>query len=105
MTTEAAIDTKLRATFSPEQLEVINESGNHSVPKGSETHFKVIVVSRVFEGKGRVERHRLVNDALKEFLAGGVHALTITSRTPEEWATTEGVVAPSPECLGGSKPK
>jgi BolA protein len=106
MTTHAAIETKLRETFAPERLEVINESKNHSVPAGSETHFKVVVVSRAFEGKGRVDRHRMVNEALKAFLAGGVHALTITSRTPDEWATAEGsAVAASPPCLGGSKAK
>jgi stress-induced morphogen len=103
-TIQSGIDEKLREAFSPEHLEVINESKNHSVPKGSETHFKVVVVSQSFEGKSRVDRHRLVNDALKEFLKNGVHALTITPRTPAEWATLEGaVVSASPPCLGGSK--
>ena len=99
------IEGKLRAAFAPEALEVVNESHNHSVPRGSETHFKVVVVSRAFEGVGRVERHRLVNAALGDlFKPGGVHALTITSRTPTEWATREGSAVPdSPPCLGGSK--
>jgi BolA-like protein 1 len=104
MTRQAAIDSKLREAFAPKVLEVINESKNHSVPAGSETHFKVVLVSDAFAGKSRVERHRLVHDALSEFLSSGLHALTITARTSDEWATAAGgVVAASPPCLGGSK--
>jgi BolA protein len=104
MVKQRLIEEKLQAAFAPEVLEVLNESHNHSVPKGSETHFKVVVVSKSFEGKSRVDRHRLVNGALADLLANGVHALTITSRTPAEWATANGsVVADSPPCLGGSK--
>lgn len=104
MEKQRSIEEKLRAAFAPEVLDVINESHNHSVPKGSETHFKVVIVSRAFEGKSRVDRHRLVHGALAEPLATGVHALTITSRTPAEWATATGAVVPeSPPCLGGSK--
>ena len=98
------IEDKLAAEFAPRVLEVVNESGMHSVPRGSETHFKVVVVSAAFEGKSLVERHRLVYQALDEELRGGVHALAITSRTPEEWARRESV-EPSPPCLGGSKAK
>ncbi len=96
------IEGKLRDRFSPSVLEVINESSMHSVPKGSETHFKVVVVSDAFEGKGLVERHRLVYDTVGEEMRGGVHALTITSRTPAEWQVRADVAA-SPPCLGGSK--
>jgi BolA protein len=104
MTREAIIVDTLRTTFAPGHLEVINESHNHSVPKGSETHFKVVVVSSAFEGKSRVDRHRLVNGALADLLENGVHALTITSRTPAEWESATGsIVAESPPCLGGSK--
>jgi stress-induced morphogen len=99
---QSRIDQKLRERLAPSVLEVINESAMHSVPRGSETHFKVIVVSRAFEGKSAVERHRLVYDALDQELRAGVHALAITSRTPEEWARTNSVAA-SPPCLGGSK--
>jgi stress-induced morphogen len=104
MTRHDAITDKLRAAFDPQVLEVDNESHNHSVPRGSETHFKVVVVSRAFAGLSRVDRHRLVNATLANELATGLHALTITSRTPEEWSTAKGsVVAESPPCLGGSK--
>jgi stress-induced morphogen len=98
----ARIEQKLNERLAPSVLEVINESGMHGVPRGSETHFKVIVVSHAFEGKSPVERHRLVYDALDQELRAGVHALAISSRTPDEWARN-GSVAASPPCLGGSK--
>jgi stress-induced morphogen len=96
------IEGKLRQQLAPIVLEVVNESSKHSVPAGSETHFKVTVVSRAFEGKALVERHRLVYTVLDDEMRGGVHALTITSRTPAEWEKN-GAVTASPRCLGGSK--
>ena len=65
-------------------------------------HFKVIVVAAAFEAAALLERHRSVNAALAEQLAGPVHALSIVAKTPEQWAKTSGVT-PSPACLGGSK--
>jgi BolA protein len=108
MTLQARIEEKLRAALGPTVLEVENESHMHSVPKGSETHFKVVVVSKVFEGKTSVARHQLVYRALEEELrpksggGAGLHALAITSRTPEEWAASP-VANASPLCAGGSK--
>jgi stress-induced morphogen len=61
---ERSIREALSAAFSPLHLEVRNESGGHSVPKGSETHFKVIVVSSAFDGASLVDRHRKVNRVL-----------------------------------------
>lgn len=102
MRIQQAIERKLRGELTPIVLDVINESSMHSVPPGSETHFKVTVVSSAFEGKSLVERHRLVYAVLDEEMRGGIHALTITSRTPAEWEKNA-AVAPSPACLGGSK--
>lgn len=96
------IEHKLRERFNPSHLEVVNESGNHSVPLGSETHFRVVVVTPAFDGLGRVDRHKAVYETLAEEMRGGVHALAVVSRTPEEWAK-ESTVAESPPCLGGSK--
>ena len=98
-----AITEKLREGFAPAHLEVINESHMHSVPKNSETHFKVVVVSEGFAGKSLVARHRAVNDALAAELAAGVHALSIQAPTPEQWVARGGAVPASPRCLGGSK--
>jgi len=96
------IEEKLSAGLAPTLLEVINESSMHSVPVGSETHFKVVIVSDAFQGKALLERHRLVYGVLSDEMRDGIHALTITSRTPAEWEKTS-AVAKSPPCLGGSK--
>lgn len=98
----SAIARKLSAAFSPVHLEVLNESSGHNVPPGSETHFKVVVVSEAFEGAKLIDRHRVVNGALAEELAGSVHALSIVAKAPSQWAASA-EVAPSPKCLGGSK--
>ena len=87
--------------MSPVILDVLNESDGHNVPKGSETHFKVVIVAPAFEGKGPVARHKLVYAALGEELAKGLHALAITARTPAEW-DAQPAGNESPRCLGGS---
>lgn len=106
MTIAERIERKLRDALAPEHLEVVNESHMHSVPKGSETHFKVVVVSARFDGLAAVRRHQLVYGVLDAELKGqpgerAVHALAITSRTPSEWASRPEANA-SPLCLGGS---
>jgi BolA protein len=87
------VELHLRDKLAPEHLEVVNESHMHSVAKGSETHFKVVIVSRQFEGVPAVKRHQLVYGALGDLMGrkpsqGGIHALAITSRTPAEWAAS-----------------
>jgi BolA family transcriptional regulator, general stress-responsive regulator len=83
-----AITNKLRETFSPESLDVIDEShlheGHAGHRPGGETHFRVHIVSRAFEGKSRIERHRMINAALAAELAGSVHALAIKAEAPGE---------------------
>ncbi|XP_061677207.1 bolA-like protein 1 [Syngnathoides biaculeatus] len=99
---EGAVVAKLRAAFSPEHLEVRNESHMHAVPPGSESHFRVLVVSARFRGLTPLQRHRLVNETLKAELSARVHALAIQAKTPEQWREDPGV-AESPPCLGGSR--
>jgi BolA protein len=91
MQVETRIREKLNKAFSPIQLMIENEShkhAHHAAMKGAantgETHFKVSVVSDSFAGQSRVQRHRMVNDVLAEELAGPVHALSVSARTPEE---------------------
>src|SRR5688572_25171300 len=100
---QETIETKLRNALSPAHLEVINESHMHNVPKGSETHFKVVIVSSRFEGLAPVRRHQLVYGALDVEMKTkpGIHALAITSRTPAEWDASPEANA-SPKCLGGN---
>ncbi|MCL4164638.1 UNVERIFIED_CONTAM: hypothetical protein GTU68_012325 [Idotea baltica] len=73
----------------------------HNVPEGSESHFKVTVVSTEFEGQRLIGRHRMVNKALSEELEI-IHALAIHTMTPDEYFAKSGKVPDSPECLGGS---
>ena len=102
MTIQSIIEQKLEQAFTPEFLEVVNESYMHNVPEGSESHFKVTIVSKDFEGKMLIGRHRLVNKALEKELKS-IHALAIHTLTPEQYFEKAGKVADSPECLGGSK--
>lgn len=96
------IDARLREGFEITRLEIINESHDHNVPAGSETHFKVVIVSPAFEGLSLVKRHQAVYAQLQAQLAGGVHALALHTYTGAEWAARE--AAPdSPACRGGSK--
>ena len=101
--TQQTIQQKLQQALSPIHLEVINESHMHNVPEGSESHFKVVVVSEAFEGEKLIARHRQVNQVLSEELAGGIHALALHTMTPEDWFNRGGTVEDSPPCLGGSK--
>ena len=95
------IESALRRGLEPLALEVQDESGRHSVPAGAETHFNVMLVSRAFQGLGRIDRHRRVHELLRDELAGGLHALTLTLLTPDESAGREALA--SPACMGGSK--
>ncbi|XP_061461804.1 bolA-like protein 1 isoform X2 [Rhineura floridana] len=99
---EASIRAKLKDALEPIHLEIIDDSHMHDVPRGSETHFRVVVASRRFEGLSLIHRHRLVNDILQEELAGPVHALSIQAKTPQQWEKNPKIIQ-SPKCLGGSK--
>ncbi|HZW15673.1 MAG TPA: BolA family protein [Brevundimonas sp.] len=87
------IREKLTAGLAPVRLEIEDDSGRHAGHHheggvdgraGGESHFNVTVVSAVFEGQGRVQRQRAVNDLLRVELAGPVHALSIRALTPAE---------------------
>jgi BolA protein len=103
MNTQNRIQEKLQAAFTPLHLEIIDESGNHNVPEGAQSHFRVTLVSPSFEGKSLITRHRQVNQILSDELRDHVHALALHTLTPEEWFSRGGTVRQSPECLGGSK--
>lgn len=101
MSIQQIIEEKLAAGLDLDHLEVVNESGSHNVPPGSETHFKVVLVSAAFAGERLLGRHRLVNRILHEELDGPVHALAIHTYTLEEWQRRFGAAPLSPPCLGG----
>ena len=103
MSVLATIEAKLGGELVLQHLEVINESGNHNVAPGSESHFKVVLVSEAFEAQRLLQRHRQVNKILAEELAGPVHALAIHAYTASEWQVRHGDAPLSPPCLGGSR--
>jgi BolA family transcriptional regulator, general stress-responsive regulator len=88
MNVKERMTDKLTRAFSPASLEVIDDSHKHAGHSGwragGETHFSVRIVSAAFAGKSRVHRHREINTALAEELAGGVHALAIEARATGE---------------------
>lgn len=100
---EQQIYDALVDAFEPAHLQVINESHSHNVPAGSESHFKLVIVSEAFSDKRLIQRHRAVNGLLKPFLDGSVHALSMHTHTTEEWQNKGEVVPDSPPCRGGSK--
>ena len=102
MNVSEAIETKL-LELDPLHLSIENESGNHNVPEGSQSHFKVVIVSRNFEDLRLLERHRLVNGLLADELAGPIHALALHTYTVADWKKRNGDAPMSPPCLGGSK--
>lgn len=103
MSIQSDIEQKVTGVLQPIYLQVINESDQHNVPPGSESHFKVVVVSDQFEGKRSVARHQMLYGCLKAELDGPVHALALHTYTEQEWQAREGEAPASPECLGGSK--
>jgi len=103
MTMLSTIEQKLANAINLSHLEVINESSNHNVPEGSESHFKVILVSDDFAEKALLKRHRMINETLAEELKHKIHALAIHTYTVNEWAEQNNNAPMSPPCLGGGK--
>ncbi|MEQ8586324.1 MAG: BolA family protein [Thalassobaculaceae bacterium] len=88
MTVAETLRSKLETAFEPEILDVLDESHLHAGHAGArpegETHFRVTIVSSLFRGASRVQRHRMVHDVLAEELRERVHALALVLRAPEE---------------------
>jgi BolA family transcriptional regulator, general stress-responsive regulator len=88
MNVSDTITEKLTEAFAPQSLRVVDESHQHEghaghAPRG-ESHFRVYIVSNAFQGKSRLERHRMINGALAGELKAGVHALAIHAAAPGE---------------------
>lgn len=81
------LDQRLRERLQPVTLDVLDESAQHLGHAGANgtgfgTHFRVRISSPLFTGKSVVARHRLVYDALQDFIDQGLHALAIEARLP-----------------------
>ena len=90
MTVQDTLRTKLAAALNPTRLEIVDESHLHAGHAGArpegETHFRIEIVSAAFVGQSRVARQRLVYDIVAEELRTRVHALALSTRTPDEAA-------------------
>jgi BolA family transcriptional regulator, general stress-responsive regulator len=89
MSVKSRIETLLQDGLAPERLEVIDESHHHAGHQPSfdgtgETHMRVRIVSKKFEGMSRLARHRAVNELLKPELNSGLHALAVEASAPGE---------------------
>ena len=88
MRVSETITKKLKEAFSPESIDVADEShlheGHAGDRPGGQSHFRVNIVSQAFAGKSRVDRHRMINAVLADDLAGGIHALAIHAAAPGE---------------------
>jgi BolA protein len=88
MTLQTRMREKLMIALRPTRLDVVNEShlhaGHASSPGTGESHFRLLIVAPAFTGKSRIERHRIVNDVVREELQDGVHALAIKALAPGE---------------------
>lgn len=84
----AAITRALEESLQPTELELVDDSAAHAGHAGARegSHFNVRIVSARFAGLPRISRHRLVYDALRPWMAEGIHALAIDARTPDEAA-------------------
>lgn len=80
MTTPEAIERYLRAGMTCDHLEV----------SGDGAHFEAVIVSEEFAGKSRVARHQVVYGALGDRMREEIHALSMKTFTPQEWASLQG---------------
>ena len=100
---QQSIYDDLQQAFDPSYLVVTNESGQHNVPAGSESHFKVVMVAAAFENQRLIRRHQSINHALADQLAHKIHALAIHAYTKDDWAAKGEKPPLSPNCLGGEQ--
>lgn len=103
MSRKNRIEAVLNHKLSPDYLTIADESANHHVPEGAQTHFKVIVVSHQFDGLSQIARHRLLNRLLHQEFELGLHALSMHLFTSDEWEKRNNSVLQSPICKGGFK--
>lgn len=101
MSRKTHIQALISQQFNPTYLVVEDESKNHHVPPGSESHFKITLITSQFDGLNRLARHRLINSLLKEEFDKGLHALSMHLYTPIEWENLQNLVPKSPNCKDG----
>ena len=86
--TAQRIEARVRERFRPQHFELLDESARHAGHAGAAAgggHYRLVVVSREFEGRTLLERHRLVYEAVGDLMGHEVHALSMRTLTPAEW--------------------
>jgi BolA family transcriptional regulator, general stress-responsive regulator len=88
--TDSPLISEIRAAIvrelAPTSIDIVDDSARHAGHAGAREggHFRVTLVSRAFQGRAQLERHRLVYAAVAPLMGRGIHALNIVARTPEE---------------------
>lgn len=102
LTRKERIKKIITSEFEPEHLEIINESHKHSLPN-SETHFKLIIVSKFFENKSQISIHqsiyKLLSSEMGEKSDNKLHALSLVTKSPKEWEKIKQNEFSSPSCM------
>lgn len=96
-----SIFRKLDESLQNDFIAVTDESHLHNTPPGTESHFKVVIVSEAFQGKMPVKRHQLVYALLADELRKQIHALALHTYTVEEWQARDQHAPATPNCRGG----
>jgi BolA protein len=96
------IDQRINEKLDVHHMTLENESYMHNVPAGSESHFKLVLVSDAFEGKRSVQRHQLVYGVLQDEMTK-IHALAMHLYSIKEWNERNALVPSSPKCHGGEQ--
>jgi BolA protein len=102
MSRAARIELKLKEGLPCSYLQIENESHKHSVPKGAESHFKVLVVSNQFEEQSQIQRQREIYTLLSEELKSGLHALSLRCLSDTEYQKNKDSSFVSPQCASKS---
>jgi BolA protein len=88
MTTIELIEQRLRERLAPTHLELLDDSAKHAGHRGATSaggHYRLVIVSEDFEGRSLIERHRLVNEAVRDLFGPKIHALSMRTLTPDQW--------------------
>ena len=99
MKIQSLLERKLQEGLKPLILKVVNESPNHNVPEGSESHFSVLIVSEKFSGLSLIKRHQMVHNLIEKQIKEQVHAFSQQTLTPKEFEERGGQLPSSPPCV------
>ena len=90
MKRKSKIEKVIKDYFEPYYFSVLDVSeqhrGHQGFREGVESHFEIVIVSKIFNNKSKIERHRMVNQTLKEEYLSDLHSVTIRALTVEEFS-------------------